>query len=92
MIVFILGDSIVKNFNGYILTKKLQNKKLIKIRSLSGARLSFMYDQIKPKIRELNLDHLILHVGTNNPNSSKTASQIFKISNIERRLLTLFYQ
>ena len=26
--VFVLGDSILKNLNGYLLTKKLQNRKL----------------------------------------------------------------
>ena len=45
--VFTLGDSIVKNVNGYLLTKKLRNKKLIKVRSFSGAKLNCMYDHVK---------------------------------------------
>ena len=32
----------------------------------------------KPTIRELNPEHIILHVGTNDLNSEKTASQISK--------------
>ena len=74
--VFILGDSIVKNVNGYLLTKKLRHKKLIKTRSFSGAKVSCMYDHVKPTIREFNPNHIILHVGTNELKSSKTASQI----------------
>ena len=74
--VFILGDSIVKNVNGYLLTKKLRNKKLIKVRSFSGAKVTYMYDHIKPTIREFNPSHIILHVGTSELKSSKTASQI----------------
>ena len=35
-----------------------------------------MYDHAKPTIREVNPEHIILHVGTNDLNSEKTASQI----------------
>ena len=45
--VFTLGDSIVKNVNGYLLTKKLRIKKLIKVRSFSGAKVNCMYDHVK---------------------------------------------
>ena len=37
-----------------------------------------MYDHVKPTIREFNPNHIILHVGTNELKSSKTASQISK--------------
>ena len=74
--MFILGDSIVKKVNGYLLTKKLRNKKLIKVRSFSGAKVSCMYDNVKRTIREFNPNHIILHVGTNEIESIKTASQI----------------
>ena len=74
--VFILGDSIVKNLNGYLLAKKMRDKKLIKVRSFSGANVSCMYDHVKPTIREFNPNHIILHVGTNELKSSKTAIQM----------------
>ena len=74
--MFILGDSIIKNANGYLLTKKLRHKKCIKVRSFSGAKVSCMYDHVKPTIREFNLNHIILHVGTNELKNSKTARQI----------------
>ena len=35
-----------------------------------------MYDHVKPTIREFNPNNIILHVGTNELKSSKTASQI----------------
>ena len=35
-----------------------------------------MYDHVKPTIREVNPEHIILHVGTNDLNSEKTSSQI----------------
>ena len=56
--MFILGDSIVKNVNGYVLTKKLRNKKLIKVRSFSGAKVSCIYDHVKPTIRKFNPNHI----------------------------------
>ena len=37
-----------------------------------------MYDQAKPTTRELNPEHIILHVGTNDLKTEKTASQISK--------------
>ena len=74
--MFILGDSILKNVNGYLLTKILRNKKLIKVRSFSGGKVSCMYDHVKPTIREFNPNHIILHIRTNELKSSKIASQI----------------
>ena len=74
--VFILGDSIFKNLNGYLLRKKLRKGKPIKFRSFSRAKVSCMYDHVKPTIREFNPNHIILHVKTNEHKISNTASQI----------------
>ena len=63
----------------------MRNKKLIKVRSFSGAKVSCLYDHVKAAIREFNPNHLILHVGTNERKSSKTASQIVD----QGQLLTL---
>ena len=48
--LFLLRASIVKNFNGYFLTKKLRNRKLIKVRSFTGAKVRCMYNHFKPII------------------------------------------
>ena len=74
--VFILGDSMVKKVNGFYLTKYIKHKFLVKVRSFSSAKTRCMYDHAKPTIREVNPEHIILHVGTNDLNSEKTASQI----------------
>ena len=74
--VFILGDSMVKKVNGFYLMKDIKHKFLVKVRSFSSAKTRCMYDHAKPTIREVNPEHIILHVGTNDLNSEKTASQI----------------
>ena len=76
MITIILGDSILKNINSYLLTKKMQNEKLIKVRSFSRAKVICMYDHVKPTNWEFNPDHIILHLGANELKSSEKASQI----------------
>ena len=63
----------------------MRKKKLIKARSFSGATVSCRYDHVKPTIQEFNPNHIILHVGTNELKSSKTASQI-STSVIDRAL------
>ena len=45
--VYILGDSIVKKLNGYLLTRKIKHKHLVKVRSFSGAKISCMKDHVK---------------------------------------------
>ena len=76
--MFILGDSIIKNLNGYLLTKKLRKRELIKVRLFTGAKPSCKYDHVKPTIQEFNPNHIILHVGTNELKSFKRVSQISK--------------
>ena len=43
MNVYILGDSMVKKLNGYLLTRKIRHKHLVKVRSFSGAK-NQLYD------------------------------------------------
>ena len=37
-----------------------------------------MTDHVKPTLREINLDHIVLHAGTNDLRTENTASQIAK--------------
>ena len=76
--VYILGDSIVKKLNGYLLTRKIEHKHLVKVCSFSGAKISCMTDHVKPTLRDINPDHIILHAGTNDLRTENTASQIAK--------------
>ena len=76
--VYILGDSIVKKLNGYLLTRKIKQKHLVKVRSFSGAKISCMTDHVKPTLRDINPDHIILHADTNDLRTENTSSQIAK--------------
>ena len=75
---YILGGSMVKKLNGYLLTRKIKHKHLVKVRSFSGAKISCMTDHVKPTLRDINPDHIILHAGTNDLRTENTASQIAK--------------
>ena len=48
------------------------------MRSFSGAKISCMMDLVKPTVRDINPDHIILHAGTNDLRTENTASQIAK--------------
>ena len=76
--VYILGDSMVKKLNGYLLTRKVRHKFLVKVRPFSGAKVSCMVDHVKPTLRDDKPDHIILHTGTNDLRSEKTSSNIAK--------------
>ena len=61
----------------------ISSRKKLNINSLSkfvhlftGAKVSCMVDHVKPTIRDDKPDHVILHTGTNDLRSEKTASQI----------------
>ena len=68
----------VKKLNGYLLTKKVRHKFLVKVRPFSGAKVSCMVDHVKPTLRDDKPDHIILHTGTNDLRSEKTSSNIAK--------------
>ena len=75
---YILSDSMTKKLNGYLLTKKIRHKHLVKVRSFSGAKISCMTDHVKPTLRDINPDHIVLHAGINDLRTENTASQIAK--------------
>ena len=61
----------VKKLNGYLTTKKLRRKHLVKVRSLSSTTVCYMYDHVKPTSRDFNPEHVIFHIGGNILNSEK---------------------
>ena len=65
----------VKKLNGYLLTNKIKHKPLVKIRALSGAKVSYMCDYANPTLHDINPEHILLHVGMKNLTTEKTASQ-----------------
>ena len=77
MFIF-LATASSKKLNGYLLTGKIKHKHLVKVRSFSGAKISCMTDHVKPTLRDMSPDHIILHAGTNDLRSENKASQISK--------------
>ena len=66
----------MKKLNGYLLTKKIKHKVVVKVRTFTTAKVSCMQDHVKPNIRDINPKQIILHVGTNDLKTERTASQI----------------
>ena len=50
--VFIVGDSMIKNIDGYLLTKSINRKSLVKVRPFTTAKTADMYDHPKPTLRD----------------------------------------
>ena len=74
--VFILGDSMVKKLNGFLLTRKLNHKCLVKTRPFGTVKVRCIHDHVKPSVQDFNPDHIILHCGINDLSSERAASQI----------------
>ena len=64
-LAFILGDSMVKDVDGYLLTGSINRKFIVKVRPFSSAKTVDMEDYIKPTKRDFTPKLCVLHVGTN---------------------------
>ena len=73
--VVILGDSMTKLLNGWEMAKKIEANCKVFVKNFSGATVSCMEDYVKPSLRNPP-DHFILHVGTNDLGSDKSAIEI----------------
>ena len=74
--VFIVGDSIIKHLNRYVIGGKAGNCNVY-VRPSHGAKVRCMLDHVKPIIRD-KPDHIIFHVGHNDIPSDKDAGDIAK--------------
>ena len=72
--VVILRDSIVKNVNGWQLSKSLTNEK-VSVKSFPGATTKQMSIYLKPTLEE-KPDTIILHMGTNDLRSEDEPDKI----------------
>ena len=70
--VFIVGDSMIKKVDGYLLTSSLKHQYLVKTRPFLTAKTIDMYDYIKPTQR----DFFVPHVGTNDLLLTKSTKEI----------------
>ena len=68
----------LRKLNGILLTRKLNHKCFVKVRPFNSAKVRCMYDHVKPAVRDFNLSHIVLHCGSNDLSSERTASQIAK--------------
>ena len=67
--IYILGDSVVKDVERRKFKNSLGNNHIASVRGFPGAQVKCLKDYVKPCIRENNPENVILHVGTNEPNS-----------------------
>ena len=70
--------SMVKKLNGYLLTKKIKHKSIVKVWPFFTAKVSCTQDFVKPTIRDKNPQQIILRIGTNDLETEQTTSQIAK--------------
>ena len=66
--LYIVGDRIVKEVNGFELSKGITHKYSVWVRFNALAK----NDHVKPVIWNHEADHIILHAGTNDLSSGKT--------------------
>ena len=64
----------MKKLNGYLLTKKIKHNVVVKVRTFTTAKVSCMQDHVKPTIRDINPQQIILHVGTNDLKTTNSQS------------------
>ena len=74
--VFIIGDSIIKEVDGYLLTNSIKHKYLVKVRPFLAAKAVDMFDYVKPIQRDFNPDAFTLHIGTNDLTTDKKPDEI----------------
>ena len=68
----------IKHLNGWDMSKKVHKSECkVYVKSFAGAKTSCMKDYVKPLLRSTQ-NHFMLHVGTNNLNSSQTSEVIAK--------------
>ena len=73
--IFVIGDSMLKQLNGWEMSKKLNANCKMFVKTFSGAKTTCMHDYVKPLVRS-SPDHFILHVGTNDMSSDKSPKEI----------------
>ena len=67
--VFIIGDSMIKKVDGYLLTNSIKHKYLVKVRPFLAAKTVGIFDNVKQIQRDSDPDVYILHIDTNDRSS-----------------------
>ena len=74
--VFIVGDSMIKKVDEYILASSLKHQYFVKKRPFSTAKTIDMQDYLKPTERDFKPEIFALHLGTNNVPLNKSPKEI----------------
>ena len=73
--VFLVGHGMIKKFDGYLITKFINHKFLVKVRPFTTAKIIDMYDHLKPTLQDFNPGLFIIHVSTNDLPLDKTCNE-----------------
>ena len=87
--VIIIGDSMIKKTDGYLLTSSINHKYLEKVKPFLAAKSVDLLDYIKPMQRDLDLEVYVIHIGTNDLTTDKRPDEIFsKMQRLIKELKT----
>ena len=75
---FIVGDSMIKKIDGYLLTSSINYKYIVKVRPFVTAKTNDMHDHMKPTQRNLKPNVYISHICTNHLPTDMTPEEISK--------------
>ena len=59
-----VGDSMIKKIDGYLLTSSVNYKYLVEVRPFLAAKTVDMFDFVKPIYRDLIPEAYVMHIGT----------------------------
>ena len=73
--VFIIGDSMIKKADGYLLTTSIKHKNIANVRPFLAAKAVDMFYYAKPVQKDFDPDAYILHIGTNDLTTDKNQTK-----------------
>ena len=66
----------LKKSKCFFITKVINHKFILKVRSFNSAKLQCIYNHVKATLIDVKPENIIFQVGTNDLNFEKTSSQI----------------
>ena len=73
--ITVIGDSMIKNIDGFKMKQGMESKDRIYVKTFPGAKIECMEDYVKPSLK-YNPNVFLLHVGTNDLRSEKSPVDI----------------
>ena len=75
-VIYIVGNSMVKELKGYELAKCIKHRKQVQVRTHTSAKIRCLIDHLQPIIRNNDAEHVILHIRTNDLKYEKNPVQM----------------